>query len=187
MIDKHYKQQLGEIKRRKQVKTTDPKYDLVVQPINIEQSKKNVKQMYDSVPRPESAQSIQESKRESLRKAETMNLGYELSLTTQREDAAISRLNRAYKRRLQRKEARHELSKNRDTFDREKYQENLRSNLKKANDALSHYRTRVPNPTPAQQKSIKKATTKTKSIQMLTIPKDTGRPIGRSSLKEEKK
>ena len=84
-------------------------------------------------------------------------------------------------------EARHELDKSRQTFDPENYQKLLRENLKKANDALSHYRTRVATPTPAQNKSIEKAKTKVESIEILAKSKVTGRPIGTRKGKSEGK
>jgi hypothetical protein len=49
VIDEHYKKQLETIKRealkrrQKQVETTDPRYDIVVQPINMEQVRQNAK------------------------------------------------------------------------------------------------------------------------------------------------
>ena len=185
ILDKHHEKELETIKRQqnikkiqKQVKSTTPQYNLVAPPTNTEQVKQNVKETMKSVPRPESSQSIQASKREALKRASTMQPSYALSLTTQTEDAAIQKIEQAYKRRLQRVEARHELDKSRQTFDPENYQKLLRDNLKKANDALSHYRTRVPTPTPSQKKSIEKVKTKVKSIEMLAKAKATGRPIG---------
>jgi len=50
------------------VKTTDPRYDITVPSINREQARQNAKQLYDSVPRHERAQSLQASKLESLKK-----------------------------------------------------------------------------------------------------------------------
>ncbi len=66
---------------------------------------------------------------------------------------------------------------------------NLKENLKKANDSLSHYRTRY-NPellTHKQKKSIEKAKIKIKSIEMLAKAKPIGRPIGSGKAKSEGK
>ena len=102
---------------------------------------------------------------------------------------ASNKIKQAYNRRVQRVEARHELDKSRQTFDPEQYQLHLRESLKKANDKLSHYRTRY-NPellTNAQKKAIEKAKTKVESIEMLAKAKTTGRPIGTRKGKSEGK
>jgi len=187
VIDEHYKKQLETIKReqgikrrKKQVKTTDPRYDITVPLIDKEQARQNAKQLYDSIPRPESAQSLQASKLESLKRASTMDPQFRLSLTTQEEAASLNRIKRAYKRRLQRVEAKHELDKNRLEFDPDRYQQLLRENLKKANDSLSHYRTRVSTEklTPEQKRAISRSKKVQISVPHLAKPKATGRPLG---------
>jgi hypothetical protein len=187
VIDEHYKKQLETItreqgikRRQKQVKTTDPRYDITVQSINREQARQNAKQLYDSIPRPESAQSLQASKLESLKRASSMDPQFRLSLTTQEEAASLNRIKRAYKRRLQRVEAKHELDKNRLEFDLDRYQQLLRENLKKANDSLSHYRTRVSTEklTPEQKRAISRSKKVQISVPHLAKPKATGRPLG---------
>jgi hypothetical protein len=109
-----------------------------------------------------------------------MNPQFNFSLTTQAEEASINKIKRAYKKRLDRVEARHELDKRRPDFDPDKYQQLLRENLKKANDSLSHYRTRVSTEklTPEQKRAISRSKKVQVSVPHLAKPKATGRPLG---------
>jgi len=96
------------------------------------------------------------------------------------EKKAVNKIEKAFKDRKLRVDAIHELDKRRPDFDPDKYQQLLRENLKKANDSLSHYRTRVTNQklTEEQKKSISKSKKIQISVPQLAKAKATGRPLG---------